>query len=163
MKRLLFFLLITISLSLINLTSCEGNKEKNDFDLLKDYFSTELLVSEKNDCLSFVLSNGKITVISPEILKDSEILMEEENIKIKTAEYEIRLPEGFSGSLRSFYSLFTDVESNNFSDFKSEHGKIIFKGCELEAKEDGIILKTNDKEYILQKRTKENEKDFSRS
>lgn len=145
------------------LTSCGDNKEKTDFNLLKDYFGTELLVTEKNNSFSFVLSNGKATVISPKILKDAEIFMEEENIKIKTTEYEIKLPEGFSSSLHYFYNIFQAVKSDIFSDFKSEHGKIIFGNCSLEAKEDYIILKTTDKEYILQKRTKENEKDFSRS
>ena len=163
MKRFLFLVLVTVSLSAFCLASCGEKNETKNYTLLKDYFGSEILVTEKYESFSFIMAGGEITFISPEILKNAKIFSAEDKLLLQTSEYEIMLPEGFSKSIGSICKLFQTIKSGNFSDFKFENENIIFGDCQIKPEDDYIIFKTNDKEYTIQKRTKENEKDTSRS
>ena len=157
MRRFLVFILAFIFC--FSLSSCKKEKEKNNqIEILKGYFSSELSVVSKDGKLSFQLSEGKITVDSPKILKGTEFIITDDKISAKLSglgNFEVDLPESF---ISYMYSLKNTVESVKSESFQLKNGIAFFDECSIHIESDHLIFKTENKEFIITKRTEENDK-----
>jgi hypothetical protein len=142
-------------------TSCSREQNK-DFEWVVRFFESDIYITTKDKDVSFIFSEEKFKVISPEILNGAEIIFEDNNITSNYKDYEINLPQSFVESLTLIREISNDLEKREFSNFKSDNKTISYKNCFITPEEDYYILKTENKEFILKKgQFKDNEKDIS--
>ncbi len=150
-------------LSLTFTTSCSKESNK-DFESIVRFFESDVYITTKDKDVSFVFSEGKFTVVSPEILNGAEIIFEDNKVVSKHQDYEITLPPSFVESLSNIIDISKSLEKRDFINFKSDNKTISYNSCFITQEEDSFILKTENKEFILKKgQFKDNEKDNSNS
>lgn len=152
LKRFVSFLLFTL-LVITSFSACGKKEDESEKakELLSEFFTSTLSVTSKDGKLSFELSDGKITVNHPTILKGMEIYIEDGKIMSTLLGHKIELPDSFMDSALTLLKAQKDFENLDFSKLEFQDGKIIFENCIIEKEENFLIFKTPSKEFIIKK------------
>ncbi len=158
------FLFIIFPFILTLFSSCGKSDSTNEAESILDLAQNEWYVVSSYDDLSFIISDDKITLKSPEILCGEEIYINGKTASSKLKGYEISLPTGFIKSISALYNFRQRLSQMKPSDIKIENGTIYYESCFIKIKENEFVFKVQDKEFIITKRTdKGNEKNISDS
>ncbi len=167
MKGKRLFLGIFLIIVSVFFCSCSKGSEKqnNQTELIKGFFQSDVSVVSKDGKLSFILSNEKITVTSNGLLKNAVIYEENGELKAEILGYKIPLPKSYISSLYSLFSVSKEIKEKDLKELiekTDKNGKMSFQNATIELKEEEILFSTGEKDFIIKRTEKENDKDKSR-